>query len=326
MSIGIHVKHLTKSYKVYNKKPGIIGSLQSLLVRKHTDISAVDDISFDIQLGELIGFIGPNGAGKTTTLKMLSGILYPSSGDINILGFKPFDRKNDFLRQISLVMGQKNQLIWDLPPIETFNLNQSIYGVPEQKYKKILDELVQMLEVEDVINRQTRKLSLGQRMKCELIAAMIHTPRILFLDEPTIGLDVVVQKKLRTFIKEYNRKYESTIILTSHYMGDVEELCERVMIIDQGKLGYDGKLKDLVRKYAQNKKIELVFLRPITKDQLSEYGNLVEYEPLRAVFEVPREDIGTVAGKILNDLPVDDLDISEITIEEIVRSIFEKSS
>src|SRR6266550_640020 len=249
----ISVSQLSKYYQVHQKEPGVLGSLKALVNRKTYTAKAVDDISFTINEGELIGFIGPNGAGKTTTLKCLSGLLYPTSGKVNVLGYTPFERKHDYLKQISLVMGQKNQLWWDLPAIDSFLLNKEIYDIPEEKYKKIISELSALLDVEDILQVQVRKLSLGQRMKCELIAALIHNPKILFLDEPTIGLDVVMQQKLREFVKAYNEKYNATIILTSHYMKDVEELCKRIIIIDHGKILYDGLLDSIVKKYAKNK-------------------------------------------------------------------------
>lgn len=323
MSVAISVKDLSKSFKVHKKEAGLKGSFKSLFKREYTTVNAVKDVTFEIEQGELVGFIGPNGAGKTTTLKMLSGLLYPTSGEISVLGFTPYQRKSEFLKQISLVMGQKNQLWWDLPAIETFNLNKEIYEVPDQQYKDVLDELVDMLDVKDILNQQVRKLSLGQRMKCELIASLIHTPKVLFLDEPTIGLDVVVQKKLRTFIKDYNKRYNSTIILTSHYMGDVSELCERVIIINKGTLGYDGRLDDLVAKYAKNKTITLVFLEEVSREVLEQYGNVLSYDPLKATLEVIRGSTRETASRLLQDLPVDDLDISETPIEEIIGQIFE---
>ncbi|MBP7859921.1 ABC transporter ATP-binding protein, partial [Patescibacteria group bacterium] len=227
METAIKVQNLSKTFKVHKKEEGLIGSVKGLFKREYKTIEAVKNVSFNIEQGELVGFIGPNGAGKTTTLKMLSGLLYPSEGKVKVLGYTPYERKHPFLKQISLVMGQKNQLFWDLPAIETFNLNKEIYEVDTKTYKKTLDELVEMLDIKEILNQQVRKLSLGQRMKCELVASLIHTPKILFLDEPTIGLDVVAQKKLRQFIKEYNEKYNATVILTSHYMGDVKELCKR---------------------------------------------------------------------------------------------------
>lgn len=326
METTISVKNLVKEFKVHKKEEGLKGSIKALFNRKYETIPAVNDISFKIKQGELIGFIGPNGAGKTTTLKTLSGLLYPTSGKVEVLGYTPYERKHPFLKQISLVMGQKNQLFWDLPAIETFNLNKEIYEVPKDRYKKVLDDLVEMLDVKDIIHQQVRKLSLGQRMKCELIASLIHTPKVLFLDEPTIGLDVVMQKKLRSFVKEYNQTYNSTIILTSHYMGDVQELCERVIIIDHGKIGYDGKLEDLVKKFAKSKSVTLVFLEEVTKDKLKKYGKITNYEPLKVTFEIKRADVSEAASKMLKELPVDDVDIAETPIEEIIRQVFEKNN
>lgn len=321
----IKVNHLTKKYKTYKKGQGVAGSIKSLFSRKYEEISAVNDISFTIEPGELVGFIGPNGAGKTTTLKCLSGLLYPSGGEVDVLGFNPFTRKNSFLKQISLVMGQKNQLWWDLPALESFNLNKEIYGVSNELYKNTLDELVSLLEVEDVINIQVRKLSLGQRMKCELIAALLHSPKVLFLDEPTIGLDVVMQKKLRDFIKEYNQKYGSTIILTSHYMEDVRQLCQRVIVTDQGKILFDGNLDELIKKYTNHKLITVVFEKEVTKESILRLGDIKEFDPSRAVFSIKREESNKITSKLLNDFPVLDLNIEEPDIEDIIRDIFSKS-
>ncbi|MBP6883269.1 MAG: ABC transporter ATP-binding protein [Microgenomates group bacterium] len=247
----IDVKNLSKSFKIYKKEPGLSGALKSLFSRKYEDKMAVNDVSFTIEEGELIGFIGPNGAGKTTTLKMLSGLLYPSSGSVSVLDQTPFDRKKDFLKQISLVMGQKNQLWWDLPAMDTFLLNKEIYEISDTDFKERVEELSELLDVKEIMHVQVRKLSLGQRMKCELMAALLHRPKILFLDEPTIGLDVVVQEKLRDFIKDYNLKYKATILLTSHYMRDVKHLCKRVVVINYGEIIYDGDLDRLMTEYAK---------------------------------------------------------------------------
>src|SRR5258708_130460 len=255
----ISVTNLSKHYRVYRKEPGFLGSVRSLFARTYDEVKAVEEVSFSIDEGELIGFIGPNGAGKTTTLKTLSGLLYPSLGEVKVLGYTPFERKKDFLKQISLVMGQKNQLWWDLPPIDTFLLNKEIYEISDMWFKKVLDDLTGLLELEDILHVQVRKLSLGQRMKCELAAALLHSPKVLFLDEPTIGLDVVMQKKLREFIREYNETYKATIILTSHYMGDVEALCKRVIIINRGTILFDGLLSDVVKKFAPFKVINVIF-------------------------------------------------------------------
>jgi len=247
----IDVKNLTKTFKIYKKEAGLSGAFKSLFSRKYEQKIAVNNVSIQIEEGELIGFIGPNGAGKTTTLKMLSGLLYPSEGSISVLGFKPFDRKKEFLKQIALVMGQKNQLWWDLPPMDTFLLNKEIYEISDKDFKERVEELSELLDVKDIIHVQVRKLSLGQRMRCELIAALLHRPRIFFLDEPTIGLDVVVQQRLRHFIKEYNQKYKATILLTSHYMQDVKALCKRVIVINYGEIIYDGNLDRLMAEYAK---------------------------------------------------------------------------
>jgi ABC-2 type transport system ATP-binding protein len=323
----IRVKHLKKYFKVYHKEPGLWGSIKSLWHREYQEVRAVDDISFDIQPGEIVGFIGQNGAGKTTTLKMLSGLLYPSEGEVSVLGFNPWDRKPEFQKQFALVMGQKNQLWWDLPAIETFLLNKAIYEIPDEQYQKTLDTLVDLLEVRDILKVQVRKLSLGQRMKCELIAALLHNPKVLFLDEPTIGLDVVMQKVLRDFIKKYNEEFGATIILTSHYMDDVKELCERAIIIDKGHKVFDGKLDDIIQKYARNKTLSLVFSEPVTQKQLTAFGTVKELvedgSTYTAKLLVPRKQATTTAGKILAKLPVEDLNIEEPPIEAIIREVFQ---
>jgi ABC-2 type transport system ATP-binding protein len=318
----ISVEHLTKYYQVHQKEAGLSGSFKSLFNRKYYDAKAVDDISFRINEGELIGFIGPNGAGKTTTLKCLTGLLYPTSGSVNVLGYEPFARKNEYLRQISLVMGQKNQLWWDLPAKDSFLLNKEIYKVSDAKYKKTVDELSEILDVTDILQVQVRKLSLGQRMKCELIASLIHTPQILFLDEPTIGLDVMMQQKLREFIKSYNEQYNATILLTSHYMKDVEQLCERVIIIDHGKILYDGSLSDIVKKYATHKSISVDFETPVHKKDLEQFGKIVSFQGNKAVITMPRAQSNHVAAQLLQSFPVQDLNIEEANIEEIIRDVF----
>ena len=280
------------------------------------------DVSFEIGEGELVGFIGPNGAGKTTTLKCLSGLLYPSGGELKVLGFTPFARKNEFLKQISLVMGQKNQLWWDLPAVDTFLLNKEIYEIPDAVYKKTLHELVELLDVEEVLKTQVRKLSLGQRMKMELIAALIHKPKVLFLDEPTIGLDVVMQQKMREFIREYNRRHKATIILTSHYMDDVKELCKRVIIIDHGKIIYDGLLDDIVKKHATHKRLTVILEKDIDIKKLAEIGEVKEFDFPRVVLSVERGASNMAAAELLQKFPVADLNIEEPDIEDIIRTVF----
>ncbi|OGG06125.1 ABC transporter [Candidatus Gottesmanbacteria bacterium RIFCSPHIGHO2_01_FULL_42_12] len=321
----IKVDKLCKYYQVHQKEPGLTGSLKSLFARKYYDVKAVDDISFEIEEGELIGFIGPNGAGKTTTLKTLSGLLYPTSGEVSVLGYTPWKRQPEFQKQFALVMGQKNQLWWDLPAIESFILNKEIYEVPNAQYKQTLDELSELLEVKDLLKVQVRKLSLGERMKMELIAALIHSPRVLFLDEPTIGLDVVAQKKMRDFIKAYNLKFKSTIILTSHYMDDVKELCKRVIIIDKGKKLFDGLLEDIVRKYADHKILSVVLEKELDKRHLTnleKLGGVKEYAFPKLVLQVAREESNRVAAKLLQSYPVADLNIEESAIEDIIREVF----
>lgn len=318
----ISVKNLKKYYKVHQKEPGLSGSIKSLFNRKYYDVKAVDNVGFEIEEGELVGFIGPNGAGKTTTLKVLSGLLYPTSGDVSVLGYTPWDRKPAFQKQFSLVMGQKNQLWWDLPAIESFVLNKEIYEVSDDKYKATLDELVELLDVKDVLKVQVRKLSLGQRMKMELIAALIHNPKILFLDEPTIGLDVVMQKKMRDFIKEYNRRYNATVILTSHYMDDVKELCKRVIIIDKGKVLFDGALDEIIKKFANHKLLTVVFSKEVLEKDLKKIGEVKEFEMPKATISVLRDKVSSAAAKLLENFPVADLNIEEAKIEDIIREVF----
>lgn len=321
--IAIHVHNLKKYFKVYKKEPGLKGSIKSLWHREYEEVKAVDDVSFDIEQGEIIGFIGQNGAGKTTTLKVLSGLLYPTAGEVSVLGYNPWDRKPEFQKQFALVMGQKNQLWWDLPALETFLLNKAIYEVSDAQYKKTLSTLVDLLDVADILKIQVRKLSLGQRMKCELIAALLHNPKVLFLDEPTIGLDVVMQKVLRDFIKSYNKEFKSTIILTSHYMEDVKELCERAVIIDHGHKIFDGKLQHIIDRYARNKIVSVIFSEKIKKSELEEYGDVKDYSPVSATILVPRSNAAQVAGKMLSTLPVQDVNIEEPPIEAIIREVFQ---
>lgn len=321
----ISVKGLSKYYQVHKKEPGLSGSIKSLFNRKYYDVKAVDDISFEIEEGELVGFIGPNGAGKTTTLKTLSGLLYPTSGEVSVLGYTPWKRQTEFQKQFALVMGQKNQLWWDLPAIESFILNKEIYEVPKPQYEKTLEELSTLLDVKDLLKVQVRKLSLGERMKMELIAALIHSPKVLFLDEPTIGLDVVAQKKMRDFVKAYNLKYKATIILTSHYMDDVKELCKRIIIIDKGKKLYDGDLEEIIHKYADHKIISMVLNKELTRRQiegLPVLGGLKEYNFPKLTLTVPRENSNKVAAKLLSSYPVADLNIEESSLEDIIREVF----
>ena len=326
MSI-IEIKNLSKNYEFYRKQPGVWASVKGLFFREKLFKEAVKDISFSIEEGELVGFLGPNGAGKTTTLKILSGILYPTSGKTRVLGYEPWKRQTAYQKQFALVMGQKNQLWWDLPAMESFVLNKEIYEVPDEDFKKNLDELVDLLDIKDVLDVQVRKLSLGQRMKCELVAALIHRPRVLFLDEPTIGLDVVAQKNIRDFIKRYNKEKKTTILLTSHYMEDIKELCNRVIVINEGKIIYDGELAKLVEQYAPFKVLKVVFNgQGIEKKDAERFGTIESFNPHEVHFRVPSHEAKQTAAAILSSsLPVDDIFIDEVNIDDVVRKIFKQS-
>jgi len=320
----IAVCNLKRDYDVFVKPKGSFAYLRSVFGRKYQKVKAVGGISFSISQGELVGFIGPNGAGKTTTLKCLSGLLVATSGKVRVLGFDPFLKQKEFLKKISLVMGQKNQLWWNLPAIETFLLNKEIYEIEDNDFKKRLNELVNLLEVEDLINVPTRKLSLGERMKCELIASLIHQPEVLFLDEPTIGLDVVMQEKIREFIKIYNERYKSTIILTSHYMEDVKKLAKRVIIIDKGKIIYDGDLAEIVEKYADYKVISVVFDGEVDGREVEKLGELISFSYPAAVLKVKRSRSNFVASELLSSFAILDLNVEEPEISSVIRDIFKR--
>ena len=311
MAAIISVKDLRKYYQIHEKEPGISGTIKSLFSRKYSDAKAVDGISFEIEEGELIGFIGPNGAGKTTTLKVLSGLLYPTSGEVEVLGFTPWERDYKYLKQF----------YWDLQEIDSFNLYKEIYEVSDSAYKKTLDELVELLDVSEILKVQVKKLSLGQRMKMELIAALIHSPKLLFLDEPTIGLDVVMQKKIREFIADYNRLKKATIILTSHYMLDVKELAKRVIIIDHGKILFDGALAEVIRKFSTNKVINVSFEKLVKIQDLEKFGKVDEKDGLFSI-TLKREDSSKIVEAILKKFPVEDLTIEDPQIEDIIRQVF----
>ncbi|HEY3267953.1 MAG TPA: ATP-binding cassette domain-containing protein [Armatimonadota bacterium] len=322
----IQVRDLTKTFFNPKRAPGFGGAVRGLFSRERTAVTAVDAVSFDIEQGELVGFLGPNGAGKTTTLKMLTGIVYPTSGQATVLGYTPWERKKPFQKQISLVMGQKNQLWWDLPASESFLLLREIYEVPDDRYRKTLGDLVELLAVKDVLSTQVRKLSLGERMKLELIAALLHSPRVLFLDEPTIGLDVVSQKRIREFVKDYNRSQQTTIILTSHYMDDIQELCERVVIIDHGRMVFNDRLAELVSRYSHTRLLKLAFSAPIERADAERFGNLVEFDGISLTLEVPREESVRVAASVLAALPVADITIEEMGAEEVIRNLFQRNA
>ncbi len=323
--MALHVDHLTKYYQVHHKQAGLRGSLRSLFRREYETVKAVDGISFDIAQGEIVGFLGPNGAGKTTTLKCLSGLLYPTAGSAMVLGFTPHKREKAYLKQFTLVMGQRNQLLWDLPAMETFLVNQAIYGVPERPFRETLDELVGLLNLAPLLTKQVRKLSLGERMKCELAASLLHQPKVLFLDEPTIGLDVTAQAAIRDFIRAYNRRHNATVLLTSHYMADVTALAGRILVIDRGKLVYDGNLQALVEQTAPYKLLRLALERPVDGFDLTAFGEVESVEGLKATLRVRREGTKDAAARALAQLPVADVTVEDPPVEEIIREVFRRA-
>ena len=320
----IRVEHLKKEFEYYKKGTGLQGSLHNLFHREMLKKEAVKDISFSVERGEMIGLLGPNGAGKTTTLKMLSGILFPTAGEGEIDGYIPWERKNAFKRRFSIVMGQKNQLWWDLPASDSFYLNKCIFDVPDGEYRRTVEELSELLDVKDLMNVQVRRLSLGERMKMEILAALIHRPDILFLDEPTIGLDILSQQKIRDFLKTYNEQTKTTVILTSHYMRDIEELCRRAVIINQGQLVYDGTLADINHRMGDRKLLSLKSIEPVPREHLSLFGRVREYHGREAILEVPKGKIKETASAILSLLPVEDFTVTEIPLEESIALFFQK--
>jgi len=319
---AVLVEHLVKNFEVVEKKGGFLDGLKNLVSPQNKLVEALKNISFSILQGELVGFIGPNGAGKTTTLKVLSGLLYPTSGFTQVLGYAPWDRKPDYLKQISLVMGQKNQLWWDLPAIETLKLNKAIYELPDSVYKKNLEELVDLMDAKNLLYTQVRRLSLGQRMKLELIASLLHKPKILFLDEPTIGLDVVAQQKVRDFIFDYNRRHNATIILTSHNMEDLMDLAKRVIVINKGEIMFDGNLKELINEFAKEKVIKVYLSKNTDMKEIEKIGKVKRVNFPQITLSVPREATAVAASEILQNFPVADLTIEEEPVEEIIRRIF----
>lgn len=320
----IEVDHLSKTFRTYKKQPGFAGAVKGLFRRKYETVTAVNEVSFSVAEGELVGFLGPNGAGKTTTLKMLSGLLYPSGGSARVLGYIPWERRDGYRRQFALLLGQKNQLWWDLPANESLELNAKIYGIPRERYEKTVNDLAELLKVREKLGVMVRELSLGERMKCELIAALLHEPKVLFLDEPTLGLDVVSQQTVREFLREYNAKRKTTMLLTSHYMADIEALCKRVIIIDHGKISFDGQLGDVIDRFADFKLITVQCARPegFPKIDFARYGEVQEQAPNRLRIKVKRDRVIATCKALLDELPVDDIDIEEVPIEEIIRKIF----
>jgi ABC-2 type transport system ATP-binding protein len=317
----IETRGLTKIYRTYRKESGLRGSIKGLVRRKYDETRAAEDVTFSIEEGELVGFLGPNGAGKTTVLKMLSGLLNPSSGEARVLGFIPWERSNEMKRQFSLVMGQKNALWWDLPAQESLELNRAIYGIDRGRFKKVVGGLSELLNVEDKMNVMVRELSLGERMKMELISALIHEPRVLFLDEPTIGLDVVSQKRVREFLRLYNSEHRIVTMLTSHYMQDIEELCDRVIIIDHGKIFFDGPLNSIIDRFSGYKIISLTFDGPGERD-FSALGEVVQQTPASVQLKVPRAKVTETCRRVLEGCAVIDINVQELPVEEVIRQLF----
>ncbi|HXQ81982.1 MAG TPA: ATP-binding cassette domain-containing protein [Opitutaceae bacterium] len=321
----IEVQHLTRVFRTYRKQPGFWGGVKGLLTRTYDETAAANDVTFSIAEGEFVGFLGPNGAGKTTTLKMLSGLIFPTSGMARVAGFDPTKRENAYRRIFALVLGQKNQLWWDLPAIESFSLLRAIYGLQDADYRRTLDELVGLLGVADKLNVMVRELSLGERMKMELIAALIHRPRVLFLDEPTIGLDVVSQRAVRLFLRDYNRRHRVTILLTSHYMADIKELCERVIVIHKGRKIYDGALARLESGSDSRKKI----VRFVPKDSgfpedwRSRHGETKRGEDGTFTLRVSSDDVVAVAQEVLATGPVADITIEDVPLEDVIAELFQ---
>src|SRR4051812_3157573 len=322
---AIEARDLTKVYRTYKKERGLWGSIKGLVKRRHEETRAADQVSFQIEEGEFVGFLGPNGAGKTTVLKMLSGLLNPTSGEAKVLGFVPWERRNEMKRQFSLLMGQKNALWWDLPAQESLELNRAIYGIDRTRFNKVVGGLTELLEVQDKMNVMVRELSLGERMKMELISALIHEPRVLFLDEPTIGLDVVSQKRVREFLRVYNQQHRIVTMLTSHYMQDIEELCHRVIIIDHGKIFFDGPLSAIIDRFSGHKILSLTFEKPVTTD-FSMFGEVVEQTPVSVQLKVPRAKVTETCRKLLDACNVSDINVHELPVEEVIRQLFGERS
>jgi ABC-2 type transport system ATP-binding protein len=320
----IEVSGLTKTFRTYKKEPGFAGAVRGLFHRKYEQTVAVNEVSFAIAEGELVGFLGPNGAGKTTTLKILSGLLHPTRGSARVLGYVPWERHDGYRRQFALLLGQKNQLWWDLPARESLELNSKIYGIAPDVFARTVAELTEMLAVKDKLDVMVRELSLGERMKMELIAALLHQPRVLFLDEPTIGLDVVSQKIVRDFLRHYNATQKTTILLTSHYMTDIQELCRRVIIIDKGRIFFDGLLAEVLDRFADFKIVSISWLTGALFPQagLARYGEVLQQTSNRIQLKIKRDQVIAACKQLLDELPVNDIDIQEVPIEEVIRQIF----
>jgi ABC-2 type transport system ATP-binding protein len=321
----IDVRGLTRTFRTYQKEPGFKGAFRGLFARKYETVFAVKDVSFTVEEGEFVGFLGPNGAGKTTTLKMLSGLLYPTAGSATVLGYTPWERHDGYRRQFALLLGQKNQLWWDLPARDSLELNGRIYGLDPAVFRRTVDELSELLDIRSKLSTAVRELSLGERMKCELIASLLHQPRVLFLDEPTIGLDVVSQKTVRDFLRDHNRRRKTTILLTSHYMADIEELCERVIVIDRGTVFFDGQLAQVLDRFAGFKRVTITLDHGANpqKYDMTRFGEVVECDQAKVSLKVARNRVIPTCKALLDELPVKDFSVEEVPIEEVIRQLFQ---
>jgi len=316
---AITVAELRKFYRVPVREGGLVASLRSLVRRRVREVRAVDGVSFTIAPGEIVGFLGPNGAGKTTTLKMLAGLLHPTSGEVRVLGHVPQRREREYLRRMTLVMGNRNQLQWDLPALDSFDLQRAIYRIPQAEFRRARDEYIELMGVGDLVSKPVRNLSLGERMKMEIIAALLHRPQVLFLDEPTIGLDVTMQRRIRGFIAEYNRRTGATVMLTSHYMADVEALCRRVIVIHHGLVLYDGPLTGLVERFAAYRQIGVTLAEPA---DLEPYGEVMGVDGAKVTLRVPKAEASRVTARLLAELAVEDLTIEEPPIDDVIEQVF----
>ena len=324
MSADVRVRNLVKHYEVADREGGLRESLRSVVRRRHRSVRAVDDITFDVEPGEIVGFLGPNGAGKTTALKLLSGLLHPTAGEATVLDFTPWERRREFLSQITLIMGQRQQLYWDLPALDTFLVNKAVFGLEDAAYREAVDLLVGLLELEEILTKPVRQLSLGERMKAELAAGLLHRPRVLFLDEPTIGLDVTMQQRIRDFVTRYNATTGATILLTSHYMADVKALAERVIVIDHGKLLYDGPLTGLIDRYAPHKTITLHLERPVDRADVAAYGEVVSADDVQVSVRTDKAQAASVTARMLAELPVADLSVEDPPLEYVIDQVFHR--
>lgn len=319
---AIAVQNLSKTYRVHEREANVKASVQSLFKRKYKEVEAVKNVSFEIGAGEIVGFLGANGAGKTTTLKMLAGLLHPTGGMADVIGHVPWKREREYLRGISLVMGNRNQLVWDIPAMDSYRVNQAVYQISDKQFKETLDELIALLDLEPLLKKPVRGLSLGERMKCELAASLLHRPSVLFLDEPTLGVDVTMQGRIRDFIADHNRKYGATILLTSHYMADVTALCKRVIIINKGTLLYDGDLTALSDRIAPFKLVTLDMASPEDAERAEAYGETVSREGAKVTLRLPRAETSGVVSRLLAELSPVDLTVSDPPIEEVIDQAF----